>query len=140
MYEEVLRARGAAHVAVIPIVDQTSLHKYHLMHASKNSRAYSTMKDAVSRALRVYEGNRLATAVMRFRLSANEPEMVSLVLARFARAEVAWGDERTAGTVKHFLLNDTPAFPDQMDDIKRRLADYKLPGRRLMYRFPATSS
>lgn len=52
------------------------------------------------------------------------------------RARRCRGRKGRTDSVRGFLLEETPAFPWQFDDIKAQLAGHRLPGRAAVYRFP----
>lgn len=50
LYEDLLRHAGAAHVLRFAVSTEARRHKYTLLHASKQVRAFAAMKDAMHRA------------------------------------------------------------------------------------------
>jgi hypothetical protein len=74
-------------------------------------------------------------------LQLDRSEVVKEVSDRFAGQTVRWTDEKDRGevtSVRQFLLEDTPAFPWQLEEIKQSLIEAGLTAekRPLSFRFP----
>lgn len=139
LYSDRLRTWGATLVLPIPIVDASGSHVYTLVHASKHARAYVAMKDAVTYALK---NSPLPTDVvsrMRAMVKSSIDDVEAKVLQQFASKPVRWStdkDDRLAPNVRDFVLEETGAFPFELDALKDRLSRFKSPGRTIVYSFP----
>ena len=135
MYCDVLRQLGATHVLPMPILDGNGNLKYHLIYATKSPRGYEVMKDALERGLN--EGIVGKEEQMHFGSTISPQEVERLVRQHFAGKEVPWSADEGGETVKGFALRDTPASVRQVNDLKERLKELKVPGRGVQrYRFP----
>jgi three-Cys-motif partner protein len=143
LYSDRLREWGATHILQIPIVKENDVHAYTLIHASKVPKAYSTMKEAVEYALKrsplpvnVIEG-------MRSQLCCDLNEVEDTVRRRFAGRRIRWAEDpanKRAPCIKVFVMEETAAFPFEMDELKRRLKANKLKGATWVYDFPELPS
>jgi hypothetical protein len=140
IYSRRLRSWGASYILNIPVVDVSGARVYTLIHASKNAKAYATMKEAVEYAL---VHGPLPTAVtdrMRAMVRNDEEELVAQIRNQFAGQTVRWAEDRSdrgAACIRNYLLEQTPAFPFELESIKSRLSSLRLPGRSIIYKFPA---
>lgn len=141
LYSERLIRWGASHVLQIPIVDATNSHAYTLIHASKTAKAYTTMKEAVTHALKKSPLPDEVVERMK-RLVESDIDAVELAVRReFAGKQVRWAEDerqRTAPCVKNFVLERTGIFPFELPELKARLRKLRTPGTRntLIYSFP----
>jgi three-Cys-motif partner protein len=141
LYMERLRQSGAEYVLSLPIRDSSNARVYQLVHASKAKPAVRTMKESMSAAL---NGSSLSEEVRRTiqtELRLDRSKVVKEISDHFAGQTVRWTDDKNRGevmSVRRFLLEDTPAFPWQFDEIKQALIDAGLTAekRPLSFRFP----
>lgn len=102
--------------------------KYHLVYATKSVHGYTTIKDAVDRALSNAD-------MVRFIVSWSEQQIANQIRRRFAGKKVPWIGEAGEGA-KEYALGHTPAFPSQLPGVKKLLKPYQQPGRKTIYNFP----
>ena len=60
---------------------------------------------------------------------------------RLAGHQVRWApdpDDRNALCVRDLVLEETEIHLGQLEDLKKRLRRFRLPGRALVYRFPSS--
>jgi hypothetical protein len=70
----------------------------------------------------------------------DENELVAQVGRRFAGQTVRWAEDRSnpgETCIKNYLLEQTPAFPFELVSIKNLLSPLRLPGKAIVYKFPA---
>jgi hypothetical protein len=71
---------------------------------------------------------------MRMGVAAPTAEIEKEVRRRFAgQRRVAWTGERPGDSIKLFALQDTPAMPHQLEDLKQRLKPLRVPGERAFF-------
>jgi hypothetical protein len=140
LYMQRLREAGAQYVLSLPVRDVSNARMYQLVHASKAKPAVRTMKQAMSEAL---NGSSLPMEVRRniqAELQLKCSTVVKEISDHFVRETVRWTIDKDRGevrSVKRFLLEDTPAFPWQFEEIKQALieAGLKVDSRPLAFRF-----
>jgi three-Cys-motif partner protein len=140
LYSRRLRSWGTHYVLHIPVVDVSGTRAYTMIHASKSPKAYAAMKEAVTHALEHSPLPEAVVARMRDLIRSDLREVLSLVRKRFAREQVRWAEEptgRRAPCVRNYVLEETATFPFELDALKAMLRPLKLPGRALVYAFPA---
>jgi three-Cys-motif partner protein len=138
-----LRGWGATYVLRIPIVNTEGNRVYTLVHASKSAKAYVAMKAAVHHALEHSPLDAAIVEQMRGLIRCDLNAIISAVLCRFAAQRVRWTVDRAdkdAPCVKNYVLEETKAFPFEMEDVKTRLKQYKQPGRTIIYAFPGPTA
>ena len=132
-----LRTMGARRVLSLPMVGKGSRLKYHLMFATKSGKGYEVMKDSIERAWNGELVEDRAVQMMRMGVAAPSAAIEQAVRKRFAGGQVAWTGDGPGESVRVFALQETPAMPHQLDDLKRRLAPLRdLTKRSLVYAFP----
>ena len=139
LYSSRLRSWGATHTLRVPIADSSGTHAYTLIHASKSSKAYTTMKEAVSNAL---DHSPLPASVvdrMRELVRCGLDVLETEVRRKFAGRTVRWSEhpqDRNAKCVRKIVLEESEAYPFELDELKSHLRRLQLPGRSLVYSFP----
>jgi three-Cys-motif partner protein len=141
LYMEKLRESGAKYVLSLPIRDSSNARVYQLVHASKAKPAVRTMKESMSAAL---NGSSLPEKVRRTiqtELQLDRSKVIKEISEHFAGQTVRWTDDKGRGetaSVRGFLLEDTPAFPWQFEEIKQSLIGAGLTAekRPLSFSFP----
>jgi len=142
LYTERLIEWGARYVLPIPVVDATGTHAYTLIHAAKSAKGYAAMKEAVAYALRHSPLPEAVVHRMRFAVASDLDSVEASVRDRFAGQTVRWAEDasnRTAACVRNFLLEETPAFPFEFDELKARLNDHRNRGRVITFSLPERS-
>jgi three-Cys-motif partner protein len=143
LYSDRLRSWGATHILEIPIVDESDNHAYTLIHASKSSKAYATMKEAVSFALKNSPLPIDVVEHMRRLVRTDLPLLERKIRRHFASQRVRWTadpNEKFAPCVKAYVLEETGTFPFELDELKQRLNRFKVPGAAIVYSFPEEPS
>lgn len=138
LYAEMLHGFGAQYVLPLPMRNDCDQLVYHLLHATKSPHGYTTMKEVISRELNRAVLPSSAVDSMRFEIGSDLDAVERVVRYEFAGCRIAWSDEdrRTPG-LRRWVLQETEAFPFELEELKRRLKREKLPGRKLVYQFPA---
>lgn len=140
MYSDLLRSMGARYVLPLPIIGNQTQLKYHLVFATKAAKGYEVMKDSIERALRTDLVDRRSTQLMRMGVAASTAVVQEEVRKRFAGRVVPWAGEQPDASVKACALQETPAMPHQLDELKQQLAPLRVSGERaLVYDFRRTS-
>jgi three-Cys-motif partner protein len=138
MYEDLLRTFGASHPLSLPMRNEQDRHVYHLVYATKSPRGYSAMKGVLDHALKhgPLPGETLDR--MRFQIRSDLDAVEAAVRKGFAGHLVRWVvDGWRERSIKRFVLEETPAFPFELAELKERLKPLRLPGRGPeQYRFP----
>lgn len=130
-YAELLESMGAKRVLSLPMIGKGSRLKYHLMFATKSGKGYEVMKDSVERAWNRDLVDDRAVQLMRMGVAAPAAAIEKEVRRRFAgRPRVAWTGDHPSESVRLFALQDTPAMPHQLEDLKQRLKPLRVPGER----------
>lgn len=140
MYSGLLRTMGASRVLSLPMIGKGSRLKYHLMFATKSGKGYEVMKDSVERAWNGGLVEDRAVQLMRMGVAAPTSEIEHDVRRRFAGRRVSWTGNNSNESIRVFALQDTPAMPHQLADLKQRLAHLRVrtEGAALVYGFPPT--
>lgn len=137
LYSKFLHSAGASHVLRIPIIDERTHLKYHLVHASKHGFAYRVMKEAIEAGWRKGLVGESAVRLMRLGVDCRVEDVVRRIQVRFAGREIQWETEvRGASDLKRYVLEETPAMPAQTKDIRQQLKPFAISGRRGWYKFP----
>jgi three-Cys-motif partner protein len=140
MYAELLRSMGAGYVLPLPIIGSQTQLKYHLIFATKSGKGYEVMKDSIERALNKDLLDQRSAQLMRMGVAAPTTAIEQAVRKRFARRRVSWTGSSPATSVKAFSLQETPAMPHQMEELKQRLKPLRVRGEQaLVYDFPAVA-
>lgn len=140
LYEEFLYKAGASHVLRIPVRSDANRHVYHLFHATKSKRGYRAMKEAVDAALKKAPVGITASETIRFQIRSNMHELERQVRKEFAGKTVRWGEDdkdKRQPSIKRFALEETPAYPSELNELRLRLAKLKTADKVWTYRFPA---
>lgn len=138
MYSDLLRSMGARYVLPLPIIGNQTQLKYHLVFATKSGKGYEVMKDSIERALKTDLLDPRSVQLMRLGAAESDAVIEQRVRQRFAEQRAAWVGGSSIDSVKTFALQETPAMPHQMDELKRRLAPLRdRSGRALVYDFPS---
>jgi len=145
LYSDFLYSAGAKHVLAIPIRRASNQHVYHLFHATRSTNGYVTMKEAVDFALKHGPIAGSAAAVMRFLIRSDIGDIERRIQKTFAGRTVRWTRDKenpTMPSLREIVLEQTAAFPSELDELKRRLAQFRDPAskRTLVYTFPTRSS
>lgn len=135
-----LREAGAEYVLRFPMRNEQNNQVYQLVYATKSAAGLRAMKEAMHRGLNSGRLPSVAADAIRDDLRLEVGDLVDMIRSRFAGEEVRWTenhDRGTADTVKRFLLEETPAFPWQFEEVKVALeeAGYRQDGRVIQYRF-----
>jgi three-Cys-motif partner protein len=141
IYMRRLREGGAKYVISFPVRDSRNAAVYQLVHASKSKQGLRTMKESMHAAL---NGSGLPESVresIHYELAGNEAEIVKELAVRYAGRKLRWtldNDRGKVETVKKYLLEDTPIFPTQFEQIKKELAraGYQTSTKPLEFTFP----
>jgi three-Cys-motif partner protein len=134
MYADLLESMGAKRVLSLPMIGKGDRLKYHLMFATKSGKGYEVMKDSVERAWNRDLVDDRAVQLMRMGVAAPTAEIEKEVRRRFSgQRRVAWTGERPDDSVRVFALQDTPAMPHQLEDLKQRLKPLRVPGERAFF-------
>jgi hypothetical protein len=137
MYADLLQTMGARRVLSLPMIGKGSRLKYHLIFGTKSGKGYEVMKDSVERAWNGGLVEDRAVQFMKMGVAAPAQAIERDIRRRFAGRRVSWTGERSSESVKLFALQDTPAMPHQLDDLKQRLASLRVAKERaLVYDFP----
>ena len=139
LYGERLREWGAVRTLPIPIVSADGVHAYTLVHATKHLRGYEAMKEAVTKALKVSPLPAHVVDRMKSSVASDLEGVVSTVLSVFAGTTVRWTEDRAnpkLPSLRRFILQETAAFPFELDELKVRLKPYRNSGRVMSYTFP----
>jgi hypothetical protein len=126
-------------VLPIPVVDETGLHAYTLIHVTKSPKGYAAMKEAVAKALKDSPLPESVVQRMKESLASNMDDLQREVLDHFAGQEVRWAEapaDKRRSHVRQFALEQTTALPFELDELRRRLARFRLGGRVIRYKFP----
>jgi three-Cys-motif partner protein len=131
MYGDLLESMGAKRVLSLPMIGRGSRLKYHLMFATKSGKGYEVMKDSVERAWNRELVDDRAVQLMRMGVAAPTTAIEKEVRRRFAgRPRVAWTGDRPDASVRLFALQNTPAMPHQLEDLKQLLKPLRVAGER----------
>ncbi|HYW12576.1 MAG TPA: three-Cys-motif partner protein TcmP [Longimicrobium sp.] len=140
MYSDLLLRMGANRVLSLPMIGKGSRLKYHLIFATKSGKGYEVIKDAVERAWNGDLVDDRAVQLMRMGVAEPTSAIEQGVRRRFAGRRVSWTGDNPSESIRLFALQDTPAMPHQLEDLKQRLASLRIPKERsLVYDFPAAS-
>ena len=138
LYRELLREQ-AKWVLEIPMLNEEGGRVYSLLHATRNASGFTTMKEAVAYALRHSPHPPDVVTGLMSALTIDLDPVVALVLGRFGGQTVPWADsasEDNAQSVKRTVLESTQVHHFQLEELKARLTQYRLPGRAIKYAFP----
>lgn len=139
MYADLLRSMGAGYVLPLPIIGSQTKLKYHLMFATKSGKGYEVMKDSIERALKTDLLDQRSVQLMRMGVAAPTAAIEQAVLTRFAGRRIPWTGRSASDSLKVFALQETPAMPHQMEELKQRLKQFRVRGEQaFVYEFPRT--
>lgn len=139
LYSSRLRSWGAMYTLRVPIVDSSGTHAYTLIHASRQAKAYRTMKEAVTYALRHSPLPADVVEEMRYLVRSDLAAAEGAIRREFGGRTVRWAEDpkdASAECVRNFALENTEAYPFEFDELKERLRSSKLPGQSIVYAFP----
>lgn len=138
MYSELLLSMGAARVLSLPILGKKSRLKYHLMFATRSGKGYEVMKDSVERAWNKEVLDERAVQLMRLGSAESVSALAEAIRRHFAGKRINWTGKRSWDSVKVYALQETPAMPHQLDEIKQQLSKFRVrgSGREWVYDFP----
>jgi three-Cys-motif partner protein len=138
LYCELLRSFGSKHVLALPVYDVSNAPKYHLIYATKSGRGYEVMKDSIERGWKAGIVGARAVEMMRLGTQIGDVRLRELVEENFAGWEVPWSSDNSSDvTVRRYALQDTPAMPSQMVNLRKALQPFRVPGRKdFRYNFP----
>jgi three-Cys-motif partner protein len=120
LYEAMLERFGASHRLRFSIDTPDGRHKYFLIHASKNKRAYAAMKDAMHRARKTKAESAIAPSLLDHLITDTNVEDVATTIARqFAGKRVRWQGEHPS--VRGFAIDDTPLWYHELEALKAEL-------------------
>jgi hypothetical protein len=139
LYCELLRSFGGKRVLALPVYDVSNAPKYHLIYATKSGRGYEVMKDSIERGWKAGIVGARAVEMMRLGTQISDVRLRELVEENFAGREVPWSSETSSDdTVRKYALQDTPAMPSQMGNLRKALTPFRVPNRRdYRYKFPS---
>lgn len=132
LYEQILRDAGASHVLRFAVTTGQGRHKYTLLHASKNERAFAAMKEAMHRTRRqqpteeappsLFDGTIEPYMGPLFSGSANVMAAADQVVQHYTGRRVRWtGSDYSDDTVQHFARDKTPLFPHEYKRLQLEL-------------------
>jgi three-Cys-motif partner protein len=118
-----LAASGARYVLAIPMRNNLRRRVYSLVHASKSAAGFVAMKEAVNSGLRRDELSAEVCRLIQQDLSVETGEVMEQVRLAFAGSTLPWSAESSDHeiTVRRFVLERTPMFPFQLDELKAAL-------------------
>lgn len=134
-----LRSMGAKRVLSLPMIGKGSRLKYHLVFATKSGKGYEVMKDSIERAWNGALVEDRAVQMMRMGVAAPSAAVEEAVRRQFAGRRVGWTGNDPRDSVRVFALQNTPAMPHQLKELKQRLELLRDPEERaFVYDFPPT--
>jgi three-Cys-motif partner protein len=139
-YLELLRRAGARNPTVAAVLDDEGHAAYYLIHAARDPMATIKIKEAIHSAIAQCQLPERVKATIRVAHAAPLTEVVRWVLERFAGETVRWVDKWDLSCVKTAALADTQVMWNQLDDLKKALKPYRLPGQTIQFAFPARES
>ncbi len=124
-----LLTAGARFVQITPMRDGAGSKKYVLVHASKSSSAFVAMKESVSTSLNAAEQlDSAMCARIREDVRVEVAGVVEKIHRQFGGSERHWskragvkGKRAEQGSVRRFVLETTPIYPFQMQEVKTQL-------------------
>jgi three-Cys-motif partner protein len=143
LYSQFLVDRcGAVRALAFPVYDAEGDRRYHLLHASKKLSGYTTMKESIEYGLNHGPLPSNVAAMVRYEMRCRVDAIDLLIRNQFAGQRVRWAEDKTspkAPSVKWFALEESSIMPSQLDELKARLADVRVPKTRntILYQFPA---
>jgi three-Cys-motif partner protein len=138
MYVEQLRSFGASHVFPIPIYDPGRALKYHLIHASRNGKAYEVMKDALARAITSGLTGESARVLTQATVGPQVGDVAAGVRERFSGMNgIPWNAPGNALSIRRYALQETPLMRWQTCELRTSLLPFRRVGRANVYDFPA---
>jgi len=141
-YVAALRAWGATHVLSFSVVDEREHHKYYLVHAAKNAKAISAMKDAIRSATNQRARQPGHQTAMLYASTVNVQDVLAALAKHFVGEDVRWHNVNDIHTVQQFLLRETDALHSDLPVIKTalRTKGWLVTAKPATYRFPILSS
>lgn len=137
LYADLLRSMGAERVLSLPMIGKGSRLRYHLMFATKSGKGYEVMKDSVERAWNGELVEDRAVQMMRMGVAAPSTAIEQEIRRFFAGKRIPWTGKRPDECVRIYALQNTPAMPHQLDDLKQRLAPLRVRESAIVYEFPS---
>lgn len=139
LFMDRLRAAGAEFVLRFPMRNEENNEVYQLVYASKSAVGLRAMKEAMHQGLNSRQLPRKVAEAIKEDLTVDTDGLLQRIPQRFS-GRVRWTKERDRGptdTVKKFLLEETPAFPWQFEEVKRGLVarGYRRETRPITYEF-----
>lgn len=119
MFRNTLVRSGARFVLSLPMRDDAGVKKYVLVHASKSSAAFKTMKEAVSTGLRKGLLSESASNGIIADISVDISALVAALSRSYAGKTISWAGESIG--VKAMVLEHSPIFHLQCDELKAAL-------------------
>lgn len=147
LFLDALLKAGAEHVLAVPMRAADGPRVYALVYASKSLKGLVTMKECVSFGLR---SNNLPTEVSdRIRAELRSPVLLTVQTLEhnFPGRTIRWRDDASgAESVRRFVLEDTPMFDFQLEELQGALIDAGYidlgksgnPKKPIFVRFPPT--
>jgi three-Cys-motif partner protein len=120
-----LTESGAKYVLSFPVRNERSTRVYQLVHASKSRQGLRAMKEAMQTALNLSSLPDEAREAISFDVSVEIGPVINDVRERFSGSEVRWSQDRNRATdtVRRYLLEETPVFPNQLPEIRAELVE-----------------
>jgi three-Cys-motif partner protein len=120
-----LMEAGAKHVLSFPVRNERSTRVYQLVHASKSRQGLRAMKEAMHAALNRSSLPEAARKAISFDVSVEIGPVLNDIREHFHGSTARWsqGNNREVDTVKRYLLEETPVFPNQLEEIRSALKE-----------------
>lgn len=114
---------GGQNAVLLPMRNATGTHKYCLVHVSKSTVGYVTMKEAISAGLNEESLAEDMREAMKNDLRVSLAEVMQLLQLTFGGRLVRWPRDRDEESIQWWLLSHTDVFPFQMAEIKETLKE-----------------
>ena len=143
LYSEFLRdSCGAECVLPFPVFDDMGTRKYHLLHATKSFKGYTTMKEAIEHALKHGPLGKEVAELVHLEMRAKVNLIARRIREAFAGQRVRWAEDKKdprAASVRRIALEGFSIMPSQLDELKAALSDVRVPntGNTVLYEFPS---
>lgn len=140
IFMQKLQHAGARHVLAFPVRNNHNARVYQLVYATKSKAGLRAMKEAMHAALRTSSLPDEARQAIELELSLHVESIVSDVVHHFTGQVVRWTGDKNRGdvvSVRRFLLEDTPVFPNQFKAVRAALVDagYAIEKQPLVFQF-----
>lgn len=149
LYEDLLLRSCATHVLRFEVDTKQGRHKYFLLHASQDKRAFAAMKEAIDRANRKRERERETSSLSpELLINTDVNRVIEQLRAEYAGRRIRWAGEKYSDpSVRRFAIDETPLFPRELPALKaallaRNWAEKNAKGataRPLAFNFPYSS-